>query len=331
MARKALSPTETNFYIQSSLHVTKKVRASADQVAVNPYKLSVFDSPEFRVMKGWPVAPPRVDVRSNSLASSQGVVFADQPDPQQLVTRANARWLASAGWDDIAKLWYPFYSDIGSVRWESSDTWMPTQVQTYSYIIGDARYVQNAINIDATSSEHMWLSAAAFAGNSGYSIVIAGTVNSVYGNTEGRSSVGIIGNGVPTPFDGAFEDPIDNPWSLSLTSNEFTLNAGKGLAPIQAGDLIKSTTPFYIAVVLGKPKSSLYLATGPSAIRSSDITVSAELESFDTQLVLGRSFGDTLHTADMVVMDIGLYGTSLSPDDVKSEIAQLSRAYGGQK
>ena len=94
-------------------------------------------------------------------------------------------------------------------------------------------------------------------------------------------------------------------------------------------DQLEGNAPSYIAMVVNRPQSALYVGTGPSNIRVKQLQAGAEEVALDDSVVLGRSTGDIEHTADMALFELGLYADPLTATQVRDEFAQLSRVYGG--
>ncbi len=156
------------------------------------------------------------------------------------------------------------------------------------------------------------------------------TLNSVYGNSD-RSYAGISSNGKPTVGRGILNEEFDSPFETRLINNRIVFKPKNYTVTDQyigVGDLITRNPPFYFVVTLGRPKTTMYVASGPRDIRRVDISAGDEADPFSGSLVLGRSLGDTLHTADMAVMELGIYADRLTPSQVRTEISLLSSVYG---
>src|SRR3954447_25295725 len=69
-----------------------------------PIRLSAWNSDEYRLANGWPVDVPVCDMRARVLISATGEVLADRPDPGDISTSANARWIADEDFYNLTDL-----------------------------------------------------------------------------------------------------------------------------------------------------------------------------------------------------------------------------------
>lgn len=328
MASKVLTPSPIAFTVSAALTLDKALQPNPTDFL--SYRLNVYDAPLYRIKNGWPVALPKYDVHARTLVSAEGQLLSQRPGAQEVATTANVRWIADVNFDSDLLTWWPFLSDFGAVKWETSVDYLPTHVEEYTYSVNNRRVIKDAINFDHDGSQHMWANLDIITGASGYSIAMVCTVNSVYGNSEGQSFTGLVGNGSANPTAGKVSEDIDAPWTLKLVAGELRLDVGKATSTESIGisDLMANNRPFIVVVVLSNPKSKLYVATSSDDIKSLEIHTGSLSPVFSTELVLGRSFGDTMHTADMAVMDLGIYGASLTSAQVKTEVASLTKVYG---
>ena len=297
-----------------------------------PIQARSYELDEFRLMAGWPVSIPTYDVRCATLISGDGEILTDRDDTTALTTGAAYRWIADpTTYDETALRWAP--SQGSGVYWQTSVDYAPTLITDYEYRVESERFYATALNFDSDSRSHMWLDLnGAMSGSSGYTVVMVLSPNSVYGNNVAVPYNGLWCPGGPTPVGDTFVEALEPHW-ISVTlqgrylwveTEDTTRTRGVAIAPE-----LNSNAPLYLAMVLGRPETLLYAASGPSSIRVKALPTGDGGVPLDPGVVLGRSTGDVLHTADMALMDIGLYANRLTAAEVRDEFAILSRAYGG--
>ena len=158
--------------------------------------------------------------------------------------------------------------------------------------------------------------------------------NSTFGNNVDVPYNGLLAPGGAPKSNGVFAEYPGESW-FSLTSQgrylwlETEVTARTRTVSINPG--LDVNAPLMVAAVMGRPESTIYVANGPSSMRSMSIPTGSEPKALSNSLVLGRSNGDVLHTADMALFDVGIYANQLTPQQVTDEFALLSTSYGGDR
>ena len=121
--------------------------------------------------------------------------------------------------------------------------------------------------------------------------------------------------------------------SLTLQGTALYLETDQSprVKALDIAHLVASTAPLMIAMVVGRPYTTLYAGRGPTAISKASLNVGAQQVALDGNVLLGRTNGDILHTADMALMDLGIYPDRLTPSEVVNEFSLLAGVYGGDK
>lgn len=103
-----------------------------------------------------------------------------------------------------------------------------------------------------------------------------------------------------------------------------------GQMGVAVGSSLRSPAPSYLAMVVQRPTTTLYAATGPTRILSKSLPAGAAPESLSTRFWLGN--GPLVGTAsvDMALLDLGIYANPLKPSEVAAEFAELCKVYGGE-
>lgn len=298
---------------------------------LNPLRLMLYTVPEYRILNGWPVSAPRYDVSGKTLVDATGDTLADRPDPFSVSTMASARWIADDTYYDPSELvWRPFQSRL-DLAWSTSTDYAPTLLDAYSYSVGKEVFYRNALNFDAEASQHMWLGPNNLQMN-GYTMVMVLSLSSFYGSNTAPYK-GLWCFGEPTPAAGQpISETPDGGWvNLTQVGNRLWVETdqSKNTAGVAVGDVVAQTRPVYLAMVVSRPSVSVYVATGPSSIRSTTVPIGTEQVRMDPDIVLGRSTGDVLHSMDMSLFDLGFYTEALNAEQIQAEISTLSQVYGG--
>src|SRR6185503_15416974 len=99
---------------------------------------------------------------------------------------------------------------------------------------------------------------------------------------------------------------------------------------VAVGSSLRSPAPSYLAMVVQRPTTTLYAATGPTRILSKSLPAGAAPESLSTRFWLGN--GPLVGTAsvDMALLDLGIYANPLKKEEVAAEFAELCKVYGGE-
>lgn len=300
-----------------------------------PLKMAVWNTDEYRIANGWPVPVPTYDIRAKAVVSAQGEVIESREDPRSVITGATVRWVSDSDtYDETELTWYPIQGE--SLVWETAPNYAPTFITEYEYLVNNEIFLQDALNFDSDSFEHMWANVdPVLGGGNSYTVIMVGAMNSVYGNNLTVPYSGLWCPGQPTPAPGEVmaEDPVDGWVSLTLQGNTLYLESDQSARKPALGisHLVSATQPFIVAMVVSRPTTTLYAGVGPSSIITSSVNIGKDVKPMEGQVVLGRTNGDILHTADMALMDLGFYSDVLTATQIKSEFSTLSAIYGGDK
>lgn len=299
-----------------------------------PIRSQVVTLKDYRVRMGWPVKVPVVDVRSQSLASVTGIRLADRIEPIEVVTGAAARWCGYPGtYDDDAHVWRPIVGDLGTYRWVSSEDFAPAYVEEFKYQVGKELLSRGALNFDATNRDHMWSQfTGGLVNSTGYTVIMVVWLNSALGNTDNREFSGLWcpGGPVPDPDEDTWDESDITGYSLMLERLGLVVDTenGQGTQGLNASELIATARPIYVAVTFGHPTTTIYGSLGPGTTKKYTASTGSEEHAQSLQVVLGRSNGSLLNTADMALFDLGLYADVLTDEQVEAEIRLLAQSYG---
>jgi len=287
-----------------------------------PLMSAAFEVDEYRIQNGWPVPVPDLDIRIDCLVSAEGDVLGNRDEPTALVTNADMRWIADTNfYDQTSCTWAPIQSNVSP--WTAPPSNMPTLVTDYEYRFGDERFVNvTGLNFDSNTADYLTNDLSlSMGGVEGYTLIMALIPNSIYGNDET-----MIENALwsPTTTDGAWVSFTIRDQAIYMTTEE--QQPQKGVA---IGNSLSSSAPTYLAMVVGRPTTTLYAASGPSRVLVKSLTAGAAPESLSTRFLLGSSLSATAASMDMVLLDLGIYGNPLKKDEVTAEFALLSQVYGG--
>ena len=229
----------------------------------------------------------------------------------------------SSYYDTTTLTWTAMQGDISP--WRSSEGSSPTLITDYEYRVGDERFVDmTALNFDSDTGDYMWNDLAlAMGGTSGYTVIMVLSPNSVYGNNEDA-----IANALWGPPDvekeGSWTAFSVTDRAVWMTTDEEP--AQKGVA---IGDQLNLSAPTYLALVVGRPQTSLYAAVGPSQVRVKSLVGGPDPVPQRSDFLLGSGPLATTETMDMALLDLGVYANQLSISQVRREFASLSQVYGG--
>ena len=287
-----------------------------------PLKSAAWEVDEYRLMSGWPVPVPDCDIQINVLVSSEGDVLSNRDAPTGLITDADMRWVADSDlYDQVACQWTALQGHVSP--WEADPAHAPTLVTDYEYRIGDERFVgMSALNFDSDTTDYMWNNLELnLGGVMGYTVIMVMSPNSIYGNNT---------------------DVVENAlWGPDSTTGNWVLFTVRGQAlwmtteekPAQQGvplsNSLSSTAPTYLVMVVNRPQTRLYAASGPSKVLTKGLAAGAAPEPLSTRFWLGNSVSATVGTMDMALLDLSIYGNALPKDDVIREITKLATVYGG--
>jgi hypothetical protein len=288
-------------------------------------------------MAGWPVSVPRHDIHATSMISCAGETFAVRDDTTAVQTGALLRWVADAGlYDEIAWQWKPIQNQTGAqVVWETSVEYAPTLIEEYSYRVQDERFLMTALNFDSDTKNHMWADfTTTIGGASGYTVIMVMSPNSTFGNNLDVPFNGLWCPGRATPATDVFPETVDDTWSAVTMQGRYLYLETETEGPkrgISIDPALNSSAPLYLAIVFGRPETVFYAGAGPDSMRVKTLTTNDNVGLMDNGVVLGRSTGDVLHTADMALFDLAVYADRLTASEVRAEFALLSGAYGGSE
>lgn len=330
------TPTETLLSMDASVRATINSPAfSSTEIFKNlhPIRLTRVELDEYRTRLGWPVEVPVVDSITKTLASVQGVVLSQRPMPYEIDTGAVVRWVAGRNYyDRYLGSWTPISGDHMDYIWKTNSDFAPILMPKMSYFMGKELITRDGINFDADAQQHFW---SDFRGGmagvvNGYTVVMAVMLNSAMGNTPGRNFMGIWGPGnVPEGPEDWIE--TDEGFGVNLEGNKLVIDSEsvQNSDGLKATDLLSSSSVVYVAFSLSYPVSTIWGSTGAGTTTFFNTMVGNDMRTQQLQVVLGRSNGSLKHTADMSLMDIGIYEGALGYEDIEREFSILAQSYGG--
>jgi hypothetical protein len=286
-----------------------------------PLKSAAFQVDEYRMMSGWPVPVPDGDIRIDCLVSAEGDVLANRNAPVSLVTAADMRWVADGNYYDQTTLrWAPVQGS--SSPWETTAGFAPTLVTDYTYLVGDEKFVNmTALNFDSDTTDFMWNNLSlSMGGTLGYTVIMVFCPNSIYGN-----AAGVVANALWSP------NALDEYWVLFSVANKavyLTTESAPAQLGVAVGNALSSTAPSYLALVVSRPQTTMYVSSGGGTMLSKSLTTASTPASLNTDFRLGGSPISGQATMDMALLDLGIYGSLLSRAEVTTEFAKLSQVYG---
>lgn len=324
MAVRAVRPTAVEMVMEAKNQVRPNAPLTEEAPGgLYPMVARSFTMDEYRLMSGWPVAIPDHDIFAKSMVSCTGRVLTDREPPTNVATGALVRWVADATfYDETALQWRPVQNSEIRTPWTLNPTNMPDLVVEYEYRIKEERFYLPALNFDSDAGEYLIADFAnTIGGASGYTVIMVMSPNSVYGNNDD-----VLYNGLWT-HGSASEYWIDITMQGRYLWVE-TESQGK-IRGISISPALDRNRPMYLAIVLDRPNVTFYAAEGPETVRVKTVpTGLLEPVPLDSQVILGGA-PDLTHTADMALLDLGIYADRLSAAEVATEFTILSQAYGG--
>lgn len=286
-----------------------------------PIRLAAWQMDEYRLGNGWPRPVPDFDIRARSLTSAEGEVLADRESPRSIETKADGRWIADTDYYDSVT-WQP-HASTTELNFDALAGHEPTVGLEYDYKFGSAVFSATVLNFDADSAQYLSVDTSALLHGAGaYTVLMVVSLSSVYGN-----SLRLPYSGIWCPAD------VSGGWlSLTLQGTALYLETEQTARTkvLSVANLLGTSAPIKLALVVDQPRTRVYAGFGPAAIRSDAVYVGSEVRSLTSLNYLGRTGDDLLHTADMTLLDLGLYGTALSGKEIRDEFATLSSVYGGE-
>ena len=291
-----------------------------------PMVARAFEVEEYRLFNGWPVPVPRFDINARAMVSASGEVFTDRDDPTAITTGALLRWVGDAGtYDPTTLRWSPVQNGTGQdTYFQTSVQYSPVPIDNYEYRVGDERFYRDALNFDSDEKNHMWADfGPTIGGSSGFTVMAVLSPNSTFGNN------------IEVPFNGLWcPKTLSGSW-MSLTMQGGFLYLETDLTPrqqiISINPGLGSNAPLMIAMVMGRPETTLYVGPGPSSIRTATVPTGSYPAALSNEWYLGSWTSDKLHTADMALFDFSIYADRLTGPQVADQFALLSQAYGGDR
>lgn len=326
------------------VEVSSRVRATDSAQALEeapgglyPLMSRAFELDDYRTMAGWPVSVPKYDIKAYSMISATGEVLAAREDNTAIRTGALLRWIAdSSSYDETSLLWTPHQDGTGqNPRWATSAEFAPTLINNYEYRVKNEVFRHSALNFDSDTRNHMWIDfSTSIGGSGGYTVIMVISPNSTYGNNVDVPYNGIWCPGGETPAGETFAEPLPtNYMGVTMQGRYLWLETestsrARGIA---IDPELNTNAPMYLAMVFSRPEFKFYAATGPANVRIESLPSGSISNPLNDSVVLGRSTGDILHTADMALLDLNIYANRLTGEEIMAEFAVLSRSYGGDQ
>jgi hypothetical protein len=270
---------------------------------------------EYRLMAGWPVSIPGIDVRGQSIISLNGDRVSNRLDPDVLRTGADLRWCSSSGYDDTLGTWEP-------IQWTQAPntiTAVPANapVETeYIYRVQDEVFHRMALAFDSDDEQYMSLDLSSQVSGVGMTVIFVFSPNNTQGDQAGlltsyQSSLAAYSNAY-----------IQGQYVYIQTESQL-----QRAAPIATA--MRTNAPFYLAITLDRPTVHTYSGPGPSSIQAVSVPSGWAEASIQALWRIGSNGTGTDSFIDMALFDMGVYYKRLTFNEVQTEFAILSRSYGG--
>lgn len=331
-----MRPSQVQVTLTGELRLNAEVpQAHEAPGGLYPMKSRAFEIDEYRIMAGWPVAIPKYDIHAPTMVSATGARFAERIPANAINTNATVRWIADSDYyDEDALEWRPMVDLTQGSVWNSSTTAMPVLVDDYTYRLGSEVFVQNALNFDSDASKHLWGNfSTSFGGSAGYTVIMVFSPNSIYGNNADVPFNGIWGPGNATPDSDEFEEFLPEYYPLVTLSGGYLFyedEAKERTRALSVSSALSDNIPTYLAMTFTRPEVAFYAGQSASSIQVKTLPAGSEnAVPMNGNIVLGRTPGDQLHTADMALFDLSIYGSILNAVEVQTEFSLLAQAYGG--
>ncbi len=326
--------------VEITLTANLSVNVDAPQVfeapgGLYPLRSKAFELEEYRLQYGWPVPVPPWDIYARTMVSAMGQRFTIREDPSSIRTEALIRWVPTPDhFQPTQLLWKPVQDGTTGTFWRFSNAAMPTLITDYTYRLGAEVFIQTALNFDSDARKHMWTDfGPSLGGAAGYTVIMVMSPNSVYGNDPTVPYNGLWCPGYPSPGTETFSEPDPEHYAMVTMEGNYLYYQDENKERTRALSIangLNDNAPMYLAMVITRPEVTFYVGEGPSSIRVKNLpTGTSNAVPLDGHVTLGRTPGDILHTADMALLDIGVYGEELSATRVQTEFSTLAQAYGG--
>lgn len=334
MAVIDLSPTASRMLARASVRASQTYGPAAEAVGgLYPLSMAAYEVDPYRMMSGWPVSVPKLDISAVTDVSATGEVIAYREAANAVTMNSIARWIADDdNFHTDTLSWYPSVAGV-SANWVTSVGYSPTLFDDYEYRRGAEKFIETAINFDADSQQHMWADLdQIIGGGHGYTVLMAVNLHSVYGDSD-HPFVGLWAPGQPTPNADTFTETFASYVEVTLRGETLYVASDKAspTKSVAVSDLLALSSPCYLAFCFGRPTTRIYAGNGSRSLRSSSVFVGTNSVPLSGHVALGRSNGTRLNTADMGVLDLNVYGAQLSAHEVTDEIAKLCSIYGGDQ
>jgi hypothetical protein len=297
-----------------------------------PLKSSAWEIDEYRILSGWPVPVPDYDIHCEVMVSADDGSTLDNRDAAAgIVTGADLRWLADDSyWDQTSLTWTALQGE--APPWTAAANRTPTLVTDYDYAIDDERFTSmTVLNFDSDTKDYLACDLGGIMGGSlGYTVIMVLNPNSIYGDDPTVVEKALWG----PPYTGDPAHPYPNTNWVMFSIRERAICMTTERSPRQVGpsigDFLATDRPCYVALVVRRPTTAIYVATGPSNIRLKSLAVNGRAsDTMDTRFWLGDAAATDSGTMDMALFDLGIYANPLTQTEVKTEFGLLSQAYGG--
>jgi hypothetical protein len=326
MAVKIIKPGVANIRLDFTLKANETPEQALEVPGgLYPMIARAYEIDEYRLLNGWPVPIPPMDIRCDTMVSADGEVITSRDDPTTLKTNALVRWVAHDDFYDTNALrWSPVENQTGQpVYWETSVFDAPVLINDYEYRVGSERFYRPALNFDSDNHNQMWADfSTTIGGASGYSVIFVMSPSSVFGNN--------------------LQIPYNYLWGPDGTTTHYMALSMQGrYLYLETEEMMRTRTisiapgqdvaaPLMIGVVFDRPETTIYVGTGPSSIRVFSMPTGSVSQPMPDQYRLGGHWsGDDQRTADMALLDLGIYADRLTATQMADEFSLLSASYGG--
>lgn len=307
------SPATATVDVQFALTVLPAPATQLDTEELTQ-RYAGFEVDDYLVISGRPVAPGAAGARL-AISAGTGTAIASElhPGPMDIVTGADARWLpADATYAGAGAPWAPAVG--GGVNWTADPNYAPYLDDGYAYDVR-AGVTTPAAAMVFTGGSWMQLDTPNWSADA-VTVVLVAVLRS-----GGGGYYGLIES---SSIDEAPDDPRTD-FGLRYRRGTVEVYAGSKLASHAVRDEAGRAT--ILALSLDSNEGRLMVVDRQISTRAFS---TAGLNLYDLNLFLGRTGGayDVTATAEMDVLELGLYGRALSFAQLADVAHDLDAVYG---
>jgi len=152
--------TRVSFAVVPTMGIDVNRPESVDRIS-RPLRVTAWETDQFILSKGRPVALPQYYVEPVFWASSKGTYVGNRQTPEEAVVGADIRWIASSDYySPLYNRWLPTSSALAeNYWWETNSRFAPELNEEFNYWIDKERFTEfSSLYFDQESFSHMWSS-----------------------------------------------------------------------------------------------------------------------------------------------------------------------------